>query len=101
LSRGVRSSPANASRCDTHRDPITTYPLQVVRTLMQTQRHGGGGGGGGGDAVPQRQQYPRSFVGCVRFICKEEGLRGFYGGLGPNILRVMPHTLVVFCTYEW
>jgi hypothetical protein len=32
--------------------------------------------------------------------CRREGVRGFYKGLGSNILRVLPATCVTFVVYE-
>lgn len=63
----------------------STYPYQVVRARLQmynadtTYK-------GAGDVVSQ--------------MWRKEGLRGFYKGLGPNLLRVLPSTWVTFLVYE-
>ncbi|GIJ89880.1 hypothetical protein Asppvi_008826 [Aspergillus pseudoviridinutans] len=62
-----------------------TYPYQVLRSRLQTYdahlvyR-------GVGDAMAQ--------------IWAQEGFAGFYKGLGPNLLRVLPSTWVTFLVYE-
>lgn len=62
-----------------------TYPYQVVRARLQTY-----------DA-------DRTYKGArdvLSQIWKREGWRGFYKGLGPNLLRVLPSTWVTFLVYE-
>jgi solute carrier family 25 folate transporter 32 len=39
-------------------------------------------------------------MGVGTKIWREEGLRGFYRGLGTNVLRVLPATWVTFLVYE-
>ena len=62
-----------------------TYPYQVVRTRLQAygakQRYGG-------------------MLDAVHFIWKDAGVRGFYRGLAPNLLRVLPSSAVTFLVYE-
>ncbi|KIW09206.1 uncharacterized protein PV09_00134 [Verruconis gallopava] len=62
-----------------------TYPYQVVRSRLQTYE-AGSTYRGAGDAVVQ--------------IWSKEGVRGFYKGLLPNIIRVLPSTCVTFLVYE-
>lgn len=64
----------------------STYPYQVVRSRLQTY-----------DA---EERFGKGIRGVVGKIWREEGLRGFYKGLGPNVLRVMPATWVTFLVYE-
>jgi solute carrier family 25 protein 33/36 len=35
-----------------------------------------------------------------RLIYAEEGARGFYRGLLPHIMRVVPNSAIIFLTYE-
>ena len=63
----------------------TTYPYQVVRARLQMYN---------ADAT---YKSARDVVGQ---IWRKEGLRGFYKGLGPNLLRVLPSTWVTFLVYE-
>ena len=62
-----------------------TYPYQVVRARLQSYEAG--------------QTY-KSASDAVAQIGRCEGLRGFYKGLGPNLIRVLPSTWVTFLVYE-
>ena len=62
-----------------------TYPYQVVRARLQTY-----------DA---HESY-RGATDVVVQVFKQEGLVGFYKGLGPNLLRVVPSSCVTFLVYE-
>lgn len=33
-------------------------------------------------------------------LCRSEGLAGFYGGLLPNLIRVIPSSSITLMTYE-
>lgn len=62
-----------------------TYPYQVVRTRLQMY-----------DAE-------KSYSGArdvFAKVWKHEGIKGFYKGLGPNLLRVLPSTWITFLVYE-
>ena len=60
-----------------------TYPYQVVRTRLQNTE----------------TKYSGS-LHCVGKIYKLEGGIGFYKGLTPNLLRVVPATMITFVVYE-
>lgn len=62
-----------------------TYPYQVIRARLQTY-----------DA----DQTYRSARDAVYKVWKQEGMSGFYKGLGPNLLRVVPSNCVTFLVYE-
>lgn len=62
-----------------------TYPYQLVRARLQMHDAG------------RLYSGVRDVVSQVR---RKEGLRGFYKGLGPNLLRVMPSTFITFLVYE-
>jgi solute carrier family 25 folate transporter 32 len=71
---------------------VSTYPAQVVRARLQ-QRF---------DVQPGR---PRELVyasawGAARVTLAREGLGGFYKGLLPSLLRVMPQSAVTLVVYE-
>lgn len=61
----------------------TTYPYQVVRARLQNQHYSYGG-----------------VLDCISRTWSFEGWRGFYKGLGTNLLRVTPATMITFVTYE-
>lgn len=63
----------------------TTYPYQVVRARLQMYEAG--------------QTYEGARDAMAQ-IWKQEGLFGFYKGLGPNLVRVLPGTWVTFLVYE-
>ncbi|ENN75773.1 mitochondrial folate transporter/carrier [Dendroctonus ponderosae] len=62
---------------------LATYPYQVVRARLQNQHY----------------SYENA-TDCVRKISLHEGWRGFYKGLGTNLLRVIPATMITFVVYE-
>jgi len=62
---------------------LTTYPYQVVRARLQDTRN----------------KYTSS-RDCIRKIIKLEGWMGFYKGLTPNLIRVVPATMITFVVYE-
>jgi solute carrier family 25 folate transporter 32 len=63
-----------------------TYPLQVLRSRLQNY-----------DA---EERFGRGIRGVVRQLWREEGVRGFYRGLVPGVVRVLPATWVTFLVYE-
>jgi len=63
-----------------------TYPHQVVRSRLQNY-----------DA---EERFGRGIIGVSRRLWVEEGLRGFYRGLVPGVVRVLPATWVTFLVYE-
>ncbi|KLU88809.1 solute carrier family 25 member 33 [Magnaporthiopsis poae ATCC 64411] len=63
-----------------------TYPYQVLRSRLQNY-----------DA---EARFGRGIVGVARRLWHEEGLRGFYRGLVPGVVRVLPATWVTFLVYE-
>jgi len=64
---------------------LATYPYQVVRARLQ-------------DSL-SHQKY-QGATDCVTKIYRLEGYRGFYKGLSPNLLRVVPATMITFLVYE-
>lgn len=79
-----------------------TYPHEVIRTRLQTQRRTGsnGNGGGGGNGESLKLKY-RGVFSTVRTIWKEEGWRAFYAGMGTNMMRAVPAATVTLLTYEF
>ena len=71
---------------------ICTYPLNLVRTRMQAQglRQLGAGG------VPQYA----GMADCFRRTWADGGLRAFYVGLGPNLLKSLPSGVISYVVYE-
>ncbi|KAI1367556.1 mitochondrial folate carrier protein [Xylaria arbuscula] len=63
-----------------------TYPYQVIRSRLQNY-----------DA---EERFGRGIRGVVKRTWCEEGWRGFYRGIIPGVVRVMPATWVTFLVYE-
>jgi len=62
-----------------------TYPLDLLRTRFAAQ---------GNDRV-----YP-SLARALRQISHDEGVRGFYRGLGPGLAQIIPYMGTFFAAYE-
>ncbi|KAH8164640.1 hypothetical protein CIB48_g3627 [Xylaria polymorpha] len=63
-----------------------TYPYQVIRSRLQNY-----------DA---EERFGRGIRGVLKRTWSEEGWRGFYRGIIPGVVRVMPATWVTFLVYE-
>ncbi|CAN1133358.1 Calcium-dependent mitochondrial ATP-magnesium/phosphate carrier protein 2 [Linum perenne] len=63
------------------------YPLQVIRTRMQAQQSSAGAAYKGMSDVFLR-------------TLEKEGYRGFYKGLFPNLLKVVPAASITYMVYE-
>ncbi|KAI4269615.1 MAG: hypothetical protein L6R38_007413 [Xanthoria sp. 2 TBL-2021] len=62
-----------------------TYPYQVVRSRLQ---------------MYEAEQTYKGARDAIAQTWKQEGLGGFYKGLGPNLVRVLPSTWITFLVYE-
>lgn len=104
-----------------------TYPHEVIRTRLQTQRRpmpgvelamGGVGENVGGipglkirgapkvitpeSAVKQPDPFKyKGIVRTFRTILHEEGWKAFYAGMGTNMMRAVPAATVTMVTYEF
>lgn len=63
-----------------------TYPLDLLRTRFAAQG---------------RRKVYSSLWGAVREIKRDEGLRGFFRGVGPGLAGIAPYMGIFFATYEW
>ncbi|KNZ51085.1 uncharacterized protein VP01_40g9 [Puccinia sorghi] len=66
-----------------------TYPHEVVRTRMRQKP----------PPLPAKSKYS-GLISTFRTVLAEEGLRAFYGGLSPHLLRVVPNAAVMYTVYE-
>ncbi|KAI9894462.1 MAG: hypothetical protein M1814_003220 [Vezdaea aestivalis] len=64
---------------------ILTYPYQVIRARLQTYN---------------ADKVYRGARDAVLQTWRLEGMGGFYRGLGPGIVRVLPNVCVTFVVYE-
>ncbi|RXG70525.1 putative mitochondrial carrier C27B12.09c [Armadillidium vulgare] len=62
---------------------VTTYPYQVLRARMQDQH-----------------SHYVNLRHCVKETFRYEGITGFYKGMTPYLLHVMPNICLVFLIYE-
>ena len=65
---------------------ICTYPHEVIRTRVQNSSRETG--------------KPARILPLIARIAREEGVRGFYRGMGTNLLRVVPGGAITVSTYE-
>lgn len=99
-----------------------TYPHEVVRTRLQTQQrsipshssegvHFRGGlektdnqirpaGSAPPDGMINNLRY-RGTIQTCKVILAEEGWRGFYAGLGTNLIRAVPSAMTTILTFEY
>lgn len=66
---------------------LSSYPLDVVKSKMQT------------DGFGSSQKY-KTMRDCFAQTWKAEGMRGFWKGIGPTLLRAMPVSAGTFATVE-
>lgn len=66
---------------------VSTYPTQVVRSRLQQRSEG-------------RSLVYSSTWQAVAVTWQREGLAGFYKGLLPSLLRVMPQSAITLMVYE-
>ncbi|KAJ1772207.1 Pyrimidine nucleotide transporter, mitochondrial [Coemansia sp. RSA 1813] len=67
---------------------VITYPHEVLRTRLRQPPDDRG-------VVKYR-----GLTNSAKIIYAEEGLRGFYGGLTPHLLRTVPNAAIMFLSYE-
>lgn len=66
---------------------LATYPLDLFRTTLAAQGHPPLYSGIGDTAVT---------------LLRTRGLvRGWYSGIGPTLVQIVPYASLQFCTYEW
>ena len=96
-----------------------TYPHEVVRTRLQTQQRSSSnaftdgmplrranGDHGRPPGKPQSTNHLsnlpyRGTIQTCKTILSEEGWRGFYAGLGTNLIRAVPAAMTTILTFEY
>lgn len=66
---------------------IASYPLDVVKSRMQT------------DGFGEKQKF-KTMRDCFGQTWREGGMRGFWKGIGPTLMRAMPVSAGTFATVE-
>jgi solute carrier family 25 protein 33/36 len=74
---------------------IIAYPHELIRTRLREQKNVLGG-----DALDRPVAY-KGLMHCGATIMRQEGVRGFYSGLCPHLLRVVPNTAIMFIVFEY
>ncbi|KAG0047596.1 hypothetical protein BGZ83_007355 [Gryganskiella cystojenkinii] len=67
---------------------VATYPYQVLRSRLQMM------------SSPTSGVVYTGVMDCIRKIKRAEGILGFYKGVAPNVIRVLPGTCITFLVYE-
>lgn len=68
---------------------LVSYPHEVLRTRLRQPP----------DEKSGHVKY-QGLINSTKVIYREEGLRGFYGGLTPHLLRTVPNAAIMFLAYE-
>lgn len=76
-----------------------TYPHEVLRTRLQTQQRRYTVASSDGMRLQPQTKYNGMIETC-KIMLKEEGWRGFYAGLGTNLIRAIPSAMTTMLTYE-
>uniref|UniRef100_A0A5K3F9C2 EF-hand domain-containing protein n=2 Tax=Mesocestoides corti TaxID=53468 RepID=A0A5K3F9C2_MESCO len=74
---------------------VTTYPVALLRAKMQASCHWKQPIFGEGVPHP-----PLTVPSLLRAIWRDDGVVGFYRGLGANLIKVLPATAISMLTYE-
>jgi solute carrier family 25 (mitochondrial folate transporter), member 32 len=77
-----------------------TYPHQVIRARMQTYTSAHPNPIDRTAAAQTLTNPSQGLASTIRSVWRQDGIWGFYRGLGPNLLRVVPSTCVTFLVYE-
>ncbi|KAJ2225867.1 Pyrimidine nucleotide transporter, mitochondrial [Coemansia sp. RSA 485] len=67
---------------------VVSYPHEVLRTRLRQPPDNRG-------VVKYK-----GLINSAKLIFAEEGVRGFYGGLTPHLLRTVPNASIMFLSYE-
>jgi solute carrier family 25 phosphate transporter 23/24/25/41 len=67
---------------------LVSYPLSLIRTRLQAQE------------VPMDSSQRDTMTKLISNIWRNEGIRGMYRGLLPNIIKVVPAVSISYVVYE-
>jgi solute carrier family 25 (mitochondrial phosphate transporter), member 23/24/25/41 len=67
---------------------VITYPLNLVRTKLQTQ------------GVNGRPVLYKGIRDCVTIVLREEGARGLFSGIVPNMMKSLPASMLMYLTFS-
>ncbi|KAF9465712.1 mitochondrial NAD transporter, partial [Collybia nuda] len=78
---------------------IATYPHEVVRTRLQTQRRPLADDLSS-DGMIKQHPARKGIIYTTRNLIRKEGWTGLYRGLSINLIRTVPNSAVTMLTYE-
>lgn len=73
-----------AAQCVSLAAALCMYPVDSVRRRLMMQA-----------GIPENERLYRNSLDCIRVILRQEGMRGFYLGLGPNLVRSVGGALLL------
>ncbi len=74
---------------------VATYPYQVIKSRLQQREIDPANSNGSG--VERRY---KGTIDCIVKIWKQDRAVGFFRGIIPNILKVVPSSALTFLVYE-
>ena len=83
---------------------FTLMPVNVVRLRLQMKQYTNEEIQKKGLKVDSNEKQAVTYNGvfdCFAKIMRNEGIRGFYKGLTPNMLRIFPSSGLFFLAYEY
>lgn len=67
---------------------LSSYPLDVIKSRIQS------------DALGAASRYQGKWLAVIQHIVRVDGLRGFWRGIGPALVRAVPCSAGTFATVE-
>ena len=90
---------------------LTTYPFDLCRTTFAARGIGGaaetaattaaGAAASASSSSASGLAPPKSLLGFVRGMYRREGIRGFYAGVGPAAIQIVPYMGINFALYDY
>lgn len=77
---------------------VSAYPHEVLRAQMQDRGHGHKTQNG--TNIPEHLNF-RGLFHLISLIYQHQGIRGFYKGIGLNLLRVVPSAGITLTVFEF
>jgi len=79
---------------------VATYPHEVLRTRLQVQKHAAAVKVAAAEGAPATVPKYEGVVATFQRILATEGYKGFYRGMGVNLIRTVPASALTILSYE-